>query len=152
MRYEDRYTDDSHGMAEPVTLLKERPSPRLKIDNGSTAPEPFAGAKRAIDFEDEASEEEQRAYLQMLQEGADELVPFMVYASSILTRLAARSQNNALLGLELNEALTIAPSGFLALTHKLDANVSNFHQALAEFRKARKAAEAAEKASPGPSP
>lgn len=98
------------------------------------------------------SDEENDAYLRLLQEGDEELVPFMVYASHVITRLATRAANNPLLALDLSSALAGTPPGFLALNHLLDADTQNFHEHLANFRRARIASEATQKSPAGIAP
>lgn len=65
MRYEDRYTDDTHGMAEPSSLLPTKKT-RLEVEQVGVHRDPFADAKAAVDREDartaEDLEDDQRRY------------------------------------------------------------------------------------------
>jgi len=66
MRYDDRYTDDTHGMAEPATVIPPKPEPKLNIERLA---EPTVSVQHdpavndAIEREDEMTDEEKDAEL-----------------------------------------------------------------------------------------
>lgn len=70
MGYDERYTDDTHGMAEPATVIPSRPAPRFAVErmaepttNVEHEHPAFPAVAAAIDREDEMSDEEKTAEL-----------------------------------------------------------------------------------------
>lgn len=156
MGYEDRYTDDTNGMAEPVTLLKPEPEPRLQIErlveptvNVEHEHPSYPDVAAAIDREDQPTTDEERARivaaeeaqmlvdLKLFLDGELEMIRFASSAAHVLTRLCVRAAAVPALRDELAKAAAYQPVGFFALCNILDQKPSEFFESLAFFRYAR---------------
>lgn len=164
MDYEDRYTDDTHGMAEPKSVLPPPLPSRLTVERMTEdhveVEHPYPEVASAIVREDAVmtrseyqryqlqQETELAAYLQRLEDGRDEMLRYSIAMSHVFTKLTVRAAQNPVLARELQAACAYQDRGFLSLANTLDANPADFFEHLADFRRARLALESAGTSSP----
>lgn len=149
MHYDDRYTDDSHGMAEPASLLPPKAEPKITIQRMTEGhievEHPYPDVAAAIEAEDNSSSERasQEAFLKMVADAESEMPVFIMWAAYVLTTMSARAVESEPVREALNSTLAIAPVGFLTVANRIFACDAGMHEILSEFRTERLARHAA---------